>query len=165
LPALRVLVAGYGTPEEVARLTALVGTLGLDGTVLLLGSRGDIPDILAALDVAVSSSTWEGSSLSVLEYMDAGKPVVATRVGGTPGLIADGVNGILVEPRHPEALAAALLELLADPERAARMGRENRRRRRREFDLETVLARVQDLYEQLYARSRRRQNPSRAAAS
>jgi glycosyltransferase involved in cell wall biosynthesis len=97
--------------------------------------------------------------------MDAGKPVVATRVGGTPGLIADGVNGILVEPRHPEALAAALLELLADPERAARMGRENRRRRRREFDLETVLARVQDLYEQLYARSRRRQNPSRAAAS
>jgi glycosyltransferase involved in cell wall biosynthesis len=165
LPALRVLVAGYGTPEEVARLTALVGTLGLDGTVLLLGSRGDIPDILAALDVAVSSSTWEGSSLSVLEYMDAGKPVVATRVGGTPELIADGVNGILVEPRHPEALAAALLELLADPERAARMGRENRRRRRREFDLETVLARVQDLYEQLYARSRRRQNPSRAAAS
>ncbi|MCW3049879.1 MAG: hypothetical protein JWO74_4163 [Solirubrobacterales bacterium] len=164
-PALRVLIVGYGPPEEVARLTGLAGELGLDGTVRLLGSRSDIPDILAALDVAVSSSTWEGSSLSVLEYMDAGKPVVATRVGGTPGLIADGVNGILVEPRDPEALASALLELLADPELAARMGRENRRRRRREFDLETMLARVQDLYEHLYAGSRRRQNPSRAAAS
>ena len=72
--------------------------------------------------MAVSSSDFEGSPLSVMEYMEAGKPVVATRVGGVPDLIDDGVHGLLVEPQDPAAFAAAVRELLRDPERARELG-------------------------------------------
>ena len=71
---------------------------------MFLGVRTDVPDVLAALDVAVSSSDFEGSPLSVMEYMEAARPVVATRVGGVPDLIDDGVHGLLVEPQDPAAL-------------------------------------------------------------
>ena len=75
--------------------------------VTLLGGRGDIPDFLRALDVAVCSSDWEGSPLSVMEYMEAELPVVATRVGGIPDMIESGVEGVLVDPGDPEAIAGA----------------------------------------------------------
>ena len=77
--------------------------------------RTDVPDVLDALDVAVSSSDFEGSPLSVMEYMEAARPVVATRVGGVPDLIDDGVHGLLVEPQDPAAFAAAVAQLLRDP--------------------------------------------------
>ena len=90
---------------------------------MFLGVRTDVPDVLAALDVAVSSSDFEGSPLSVMEYMEAARPVVATRVGGVPDLIDDGVHGLLVEPQDPAGFAAAVAQLLRDPERArARWG-------------------------------------------
>ena len=73
---------------------------------MLLGRRLDVPDLLAALDVAVCSSDYEGSPLSVMEYMEAGLPIVATRVGGVPDLIDDGVHGLLVEPGDPHSSLA-----------------------------------------------------------
>lgn len=151
-PALQVLVVGDG-PEH-ARLVALADTLRITPVVRWLGQRDDVPDILAALDVAVSSSNWEGSPLSVLEYMGAGLPTVATAVGGVPDLIVDGVHGRLVPPGEPIALAAAIAELLRAPQLAREMGRQARERQRDEFDLESLVRRLERLYEDLLAARR-----------
>jgi glycosyltransferase involved in cell wall biosynthesis len=147
-PDLRLLIAGDGPDRD--RVEALVDQLGLDETVTLLGGRPDIPDFLRALDVAVCSSDWEGSPLSVMEYMEAELAVVATRVGGIPDMIESGVEGMLVEPGDPEAIAGAVAGLLSDPAAAAEMGRRGRRRRRAEFDLDVTARAIGDLYEELY---------------
>jgi glycosyltransferase involved in cell wall biosynthesis len=80
-------------------LLDLMRELSLDDTLMFTGLRRDVPDALAAMDVAVLSSDHEGSPLSVMEYMEAARPVVATNVGGIPDLVVDGVTGILVPPR------------------------------------------------------------------
>jgi glycosyltransferase involved in cell wall biosynthesis len=152
-PDLRVLIAGDGA--ERARLEEQIRADRLEETVLLLGTRTDVPDVLAAVDVAVCCSNFEGTPLSVMEYMGAGKPVVATRVGGLPELIEDGVHGLLFEIRDVTGLAGALRELLRDPDRRARMGESGRERQRREFDLDAAVRRVEEFYELLYLRTGR----------
>jgi glycosyltransferase involved in cell wall biosynthesis len=124
--------------------------------VLFLGIRRDVPAVLAAVDVAVLSSDYEGSPLSVMEYMAAAKPVVSTRVGGVPELVKEDVHGLLVEPRDPEALAEAVTRLLRDPALAKRLGAEGRQRQQREFSLEAMVRRIEDLYEELWLASGRR---------
>jgi glycosyltransferase involved in cell wall biosynthesis len=91
-----------------------------------------------------------------MEYMAAGKPVVSTRVGGLPELIEEGRQGLLVEPRSPEALAEAVGRLLRDPEEARRMGVAGRERQQREFSLDAMVRRVEQLYEELWLASPRR---------
>jgi glycosyltransferase involved in cell wall biosynthesis len=147
-PDLRVLIAGEGA--ERGRLEEQIRAEGLEQTVLLLGTRTDVPDLLVAVDIAVCCSDFEGTPLSVMEYMGAGKPVVASRVGGLPELIEDGVHGLLYEVRDVEGLARAIAELLRDPKRRARMGDNGRRRQLQEFDLDGAVRRVEELYELLY---------------
>lgn len=144
IPGVRVLVAGEG-PER-PRLEALIGDLGLQDTMTLLGQRSDVADVLGALDVAVCCSDWEGSPLALMEYMETERPIVATRVGGIPDIIDDGVHGLLVAPRDPQALASAIGELLADPARGAQMGARARERRQREFTMAAMVKRFEDLY-------------------
>ena len=152
-PALKVLIAGEGDTREA--LEELVRELGIGDNVMFLGVRTDVPDVLAALDVAVSTSDFEGSPLSVMEYMEAARPVVATRVGGVPDLIDDGVHGLLVERQDPAAFAAAVAQLLRDPPRAAEMGRQGQERRRAEFDIDVMVKRLEELYVQLSAQAAR----------
>jgi len=152
-PGLRVLIVGEGADRPAYE--ALIERLGVQDTVKLLGLRSDVPDLLAASDVAVLSTNSEGSPLSVMEYMDAGLPVVATRVGGIPDLIDDGVQGYLVEPQDPTGLGNAIARVLDDPREARRMGERGRERRRREFDIDVMVANLQDLYLELYAKTRR----------
>jgi glycosyltransferase involved in cell wall biosynthesis len=155
-PDVRVLIAGDG-PQEGA-LRAHVAAKGLQQTVTLLGPRRDVPAVLAAADVAVCCSDFEGTPLSVMEYMAAAKPVVATRVGGLPDLVEDSVQGLLVPPRDAAGLAAALADLLGDPERRTRMGAAARERQLREFSLAATLRSLEDLYEELFrATARARQ--------
>jgi len=149
VPALRVVVAGAGPDRE--RLEGLATELGASESLTLLGHRSDVPDLLAAFDVAVSSSWFEGSPLAVMEYMDAGLPTVATRVGGVPDLIDDGVHGLLVEAGDVDGLAAAIVELVTDRARAAEMGARARERRRAEFDLNGTVRRLEELYDRLAA--------------
>jgi glycosyltransferase involved in cell wall biosynthesis len=148
-PRLQVLLVGDG-PER-PRVTALARKLGIAAAVRVLGMRSDVPDILAALDVGVLSSAWEGTPLAVIEYMGAGLPIAATAVGGVPDLIVDGVHGKLVPPDEPTALADAISQLLGAPELAAEMGRRARERQRREFTLEALVGRLQSLYSELLA--------------
>lgn len=113
-PPPLVLAAGDG--PEYGRLAGLIDAHGLP--VKLLGRRSDVPDLLAAADVFVVTSRWEGSPLVVQEAMAAGVPVVSTAVGGVPELAGDGA--VLVDPGDPEAVARAVSALLDDPaERAA----------------------------------------------
>jgi glycosyltransferase involved in cell wall biosynthesis len=148
-PDLHVLIAGEG-PEK-PRLEALVRELGLVDVIVMLGRRLDVPDLLAELDVSVCASHFEGSPLAVMEYMEAGLPIVATRVGGVPDLIEDGVHGLLVEPDDPAGLAAAIHDLLSDRARAFALGAHARERRRREFDLDVMVGNIEALYEELLA--------------
>ncbi len=162
-PGLRLLIAGGraggedgGPDPDREALEALARSLGVGEEVVMLGHRSDVPNVLAALDVAVLSSDYEGSPLSVMEYMEAAKPVVATRVGGLPDLVDDGVTGRLVDPQDPEGFAAAVADLLADPARAVEMGLAGRERRRAEFSIEGTTRRVEQLYEELVSRRERR---------
>jgi glycosyltransferase involved in cell wall biosynthesis/peptidoglycan/xylan/chitin deacetylase (PgdA/CDA1 family) len=146
---LTVLIAGGG-PER-ARLERRIAARGLERDVHLLGPRDDVPDVLAALDVAINCSDSEACPLSVLEYMAAGLPTLATDVGGTPELLEDGEHGILVPPATPSALAQAIVALHDDPERRRRMGAAAQARRRAAFDLDLMVRRVEGLYEQRIA--------------
>ncbi len=149
-PDLVVLVAGegYGRPE----VEAVIERLGVGRSVRLLGAREDIPDFLAALDVAVCPSDFEGGPLSVMEYMEAGLPVVATDVGGLPELVTAGETGFLVPPRDPPALAAATADLLADPALRRRFGELGRERRRERWDLDGWARQLEDLYTEILVR-------------
>ena len=148
VPGVRVLVVGDGPDRE--RIAQLVRELGVGDVVSLLGLRRDVPDLLGAFDVCVCSSDFEGTPLAIMEYMAAGRPVVSTRVGGVPDLVADGVNGFLVPPRDPSALAEAVGGLLAERGLRDRMGEEGRRRQRRDFDLDATVRKLEDLYETLF---------------
>lgn len=159
LPRLRVVLAGMGPDRE--RLEAVVREEGLEDRVLFVGMRTDVPDVLAALDVAVLCSEFEGIPLALLEYMDAARPIVATRVGGIPELITDGTHGLLVESGDVQALAGAVKQLLTDPGTAARLGAHARERRRAEFSLEGTVERLEGLYEHLHAERRRGRAGSR----
>jgi glycosyltransferase involved in cell wall biosynthesis len=154
-PGLKVLIAGEG--DRRFALEDLAAELGIGDSVMFLGVRTDVPDVLAALDVAVSSSDFEGSPLSVMEFMEAARPIVATRVGGVPDLIEDGVHGLLVEPQDPGAFAAAVARMLRDRDAARAMGERARERRRTEFDIDVMVRRLEQLYTELRgARSPRR---------
>jgi glycosyltransferase involved in cell wall biosynthesis len=148
----RALIAGEG-PER-ARLERLARERGVADALLLPGARDDIADILDAAQVAVCCSRFEGGPLSVMEYFQAGLPVVASRVGGLPELVADGVSGVLVPAADPEALAAAASGLLADPERRRRFGAAGAELVRRDYSIDVWLRRLRTLYGELLDRGR-----------
>ncbi|MBN2217162.1 MAG: glycosyltransferase [Pirellulales bacterium] len=130
VPAARFLIVGDG-PER-KRLEVLATDLGLVQSVRFLGTRDDVPELLALFDVMLLTSDMEANPVSILEAMAAEKPVVAPAVGSVGETVVDGKTGRLFPPGDVEAAAAAVIELLADRERAAAMGRAGR---------ETVLAR------------------------
>jgi len=164
-PDVRVIIVGDG-PERAA-LERLVDELGLQGTVEFLGARRheELPGILAGLDVAVLSSRYEGMPLSLIEWMAAGKAIVATRVGGVPALVEHGIHGLLVEPDDASALAQAVVSLLSDAPRRLELGSNAAARQRAAFDLDHMVRSLESLYESLYwSSSRGRQEATRAAA-
>jgi glycosyltransferase involved in cell wall biosynthesis len=127
------LIVGDGPDREL--VAAEVRRLGLQDAVVLAGTRGDVPELLARADVFVLSSRSEGAPVSILEAMAAGLPVVATRVGGVEELVADGETGLLVPSGDPAAMSAALARLTADPALRRRLGAAARERARRHFDV------------------------------
>ncbi len=116
-PAARLVVAGAGS--RGGRLEEEARRLGVLDRCLLLGHRADAEDVLRGFDVFVQASDSEGSPYSLLEAMASGTPVVATAVGGTPTLVRDGLDGLLVGPGDAGALARAIEETLRSPDAAA----------------------------------------------
>ena len=144
LPRARLVVVGDG-PERAA-LASLVEDLGLGDAVSLPGFRTDVRDFLAEADVFVLSSRHEGISMALLEAMQAGLPIVATRVGGVPETVIDGDTGLLVAPEDGDALAAAMLRLARLPDLRAAMGRSGRALQAREFSLQGMTERYLQIY-------------------
>ena len=154
-PQARLLLCGDGQ-RDAAR--ALAASLGLQASVDLPGWV-DAAERAALLDTAtifVLPSHAEGLPMSLLEAMAHGVPVVATKVGGIPEAVRDGVEGVLVAPGDIQALAAAVLGLLADPEACTRMGAAGCERVRSEFSSARMIATLEDLYEKLAAGEARR---------
>lgn len=145
-PETSFVFAGRGQLES--DLKQQVNRLGLDKRVHFLGLRQDIPRILALLDVFVLPSLSEGLSMAILEAMMAGKPVVATRVGGNPEIVLDRETGFLVPPKDSHALAESLIALLKDRHLAIQLGEKGKRRAEHQFSLQTMVNAYESLYEE-----------------
>jgi len=128
---------------------ALVGALGLNGAVTLLGQRQDVPNLLARAQCTLLTSDYEGLPLTVLESMAAGVPVVATNVGGIPEVVVDGRTGLLVPPGDPHAAAGAIDRLLADQALARRLGDAGRELVRSRHSRERMVAETCAVYDAL----------------
>jgi glycosyltransferase involved in cell wall biosynthesis len=151
-PRATLVVVGDGPLRR--SLERRAHDLGLNGAARFLGSVPQAWRLLPRFDIFVLPSRWEGMSNGLLEAMAAGRPIVATAVGGNPELITDGETGLLVPPQDPEALAAAMLRLIRDPALARRLGQAARRRVETDFTLEAMVRRLETLYDDLLARKR-----------
>jgi glycosyltransferase involved in cell wall biosynthesis len=161
-PHARFLIAGETAPGETAYLEALkrlAAEYGVADRVIFAGFRADIPGLLAGADVSVMPSLNEALSNVLLESMAAGAPTVATRVGGTPEALADGVSGLLVAPGDAPALAGAIARLLDDRPLAARLGQAARRVIEERFSVDRMVRSTEQLYMELLARKQRRALP------
>lgn len=148
---LRLVIAGDGPARD--SLLAQRSALGLDETVWMPGARGDIPQLMRAMDVFVLPSLNEGISNTILEAMASGRPVVAARVGGNPELVLDELTGSLYEAGGPESdaagIATALQAYVANPDLCRRHGAGGRERALEEFSLDAMVQRYLNLYDEL----------------
>jgi len=145
VPEAMFVIAGEG--ELRPETERLAGELGLDESCLFIGRCASVPDLLAASDVCVLSSQAEGFSNSILEYMAAGRAVVATNVGGASEAIVEGETGHLVDAGDDRAMAERLIALLRDPEKRRAMGINGRRRIEQHFSTANRLKRTTELYQ------------------
>ena len=129
-------------------LEKMARRLGIAGRTNFMGRRYDVPELLAASNLSVLPSHEEGFSNAILESMAAGLPVVATRVGGNPEAVVDGVTGWLVPPSSPEKLAVKMIDLLRDPEKSERWGERGRERVKERFSIRKMVAEHLRLYRQ-----------------
>lgn len=154
LPAARLVLVGDGSLR--ASLEAQARALGIAEAVTFAGLHADTAPVYRGFDVFVLCSNLEGTSISALEAMASGTPVVATAVGGTPALLGGGELGVLVPPRDPAALAGALSALLRDPARRASLGAAARARVEAAFSTDAMV----DGYEMLYYGGRSAARPA-----
>jgi len=130
---------------------------GIGDNILWLGSRRDVPQILAASDIGLLVSHQEGFSNAVLEGMAAGLPMVVTDVGGNAEAVADGDTGYVVPARDPQALAAAIRRVARDPQRRL-MGERGRERIHQHFSLDACVDAYERLYEEAMAKRSNKKN-------
>lgn len=152
-PQARLALIGDGAQR--AELEALAAELRLGEQVRFLGWRTDVAQALAAADGFVLVSHWEGNPLSVMEAMAAGRPVIATRVGGVPELIEDHVSGFLISPQDQAALVQKLRHLIEHPDERERVGRAALACARARFDAPIMGRDYGTLYESLLWQKRR----------
>lgn len=143
---VRLLIAGDGSQR--AMLQSQVQERGLADHVKLLGRRNDVPQLLAAADIFVSSSLWEGLPVAMLEAMAAGLPIVGTCVGDVPEVVHED-QGILVEPKRPHALAQGLRTLIDNPQLRMQLGERNREVASQKFAADVWADQLLQIYDEL----------------
>jgi glycosyltransferase involved in cell wall biosynthesis len=153
-PTARLVLIGDGAERD--SLEALVRTLCLRDSVTFLGDRHDASELIDQVDVFALSSAYEGTPLALIEAMWKGRAIVATRVGGVPDMIVDGVSGLLVAPGSPPALADAIGRLLADASLRAELGTRAREHAVATYAFERCVEAWENLYCELYERSSER---------
>lgn len=144
-----LLLAGDGPDKE--KLEELIRSLDLGSRVRLLGFRNDIPKFLAGIDIFVSPSLWEGLSISLMEAMAAAKPIVTTTILPNAELIEHQVTGLLVPPRAPDQIAAAIARFVREPELAQACGAAARQRVLAQYSIERMFQETLQLYVDLLA--------------
>lgn len=149
-PETTFMVVGDG--PMAGEIRAQAERAGLDGRILFPGLRRDAPRLMAAFDVFMLSSVYEGLPVAVLEAMALGRPVVATRVGGLPSVIEDGLHGLLVDAGDPAALAGRVVELLRSPDRRRQLGEAAAQRIEAEFSIQQMVRATESLYTDVLAR-------------
>jgi glycosyltransferase involved in cell wall biosynthesis len=170
-PRARALIVGEAAPHDaglVDRLRADARAAGVGERIVFCGFRADVPELLAEASVVVQPSENEGLSNALIESMASGRPVVATRVGGTPEAIDDGATGVLVPPADPAALAPAVSRVLEQPDWAAALGANAQRHACATYSVSRMVRDTERLYVDLLRRSRRpgrtaSESPERAA--
>lgn len=150
-PVCHVLIVGEGLAK--GKLRTLSEDLGIDARVHFTGQRLDVPRLISRMDIFVLPSLYEGFGIAILEAMAAGKPVVATTVGGIPEFVVSGESGLLVEPGNVVSLAQAIKQLLDQPEYAKSMGKAGQEQAKKGYSIERVVKRHEDLYELCLAES------------
>jgi glycosyltransferase involved in cell wall biosynthesis len=152
-PDARFLLIGEG--PESQRLTALAHELGLWDAVHFAGARDDVRPYLAAMDVFLMSSEFEGLPIALLEAMAMERACVVTAVGGIPELVRNCSNGLVLPPADPAKLAEAALSLVDAPVVRTAYGREARRTVVDDFSLQRMTRRLEQLYCELVEKSHR----------
>lgn len=148
-PRMRLVMAGEGPLREL--VLQLLAEAGVAELAWLPGERGDVAGWMRALDCFVLPSLAEGVSNTILEAMACGLPVIATAVGGNVELVEEGRSGFLVPPSDPQSMAARIIELADDGERARRLGAAGRRAIEQRFAMPVMVAGYQGLYDELLA--------------
>ncbi|MCB8985998.1 MAG: glycosyltransferase family 4 protein [Ardenticatenaceae bacterium] len=154
-PETVFLLIGQGDPEYMEKLKQLVVDLELGEKVLFLGHRDDIPQILAAADIATMPSYYEAFGLVALESMAMAKPVIATKAGGVPEFLVDGEMGILIPPSDADALAEAIIRLLNDPDKANQMGRRGRKHVEQYYSFPQYQRRFRQLFQKSISKGKK----------
>ncbi len=131
----------------IRELKGLAEELGISDRVIFTGLRTDMPDVMASLDVLVSASWSDAFGRVLIEAMAAGKPVVAAAAGGAPEVVQDGITGVLVPPRDPQAIARAVLHMLQDSQLRQKMGSAGQKRAQECFSLDRNVKETQAVYE------------------
>ena len=146
-PTAHLALAGEG--EQSPTLQSLASELGIYENVTFLGIRNDLPDILSACDSVLIPSRNEGLPRVAIEAMAAGKPIIATKVGGTPEAIIDGVTGILVRPNDIDQMGNAISHLIGNVKLQKRLGAAGRKRAIQHYSVEKYISRLDSLYGRL----------------
>jgi glycosyltransferase involved in cell wall biosynthesis len=141
-----VIVGGEKMNGDISRLEELATGLGIRKRVIFTGFRQNVFDIMHTFDLFVLSSLYEGLPMALLEAMSMGKPAVAPQVGGIPEVINDGLNGFLVQPKNPEALAERILQLLQDHVLYNKMSQNAAQVVRERFSIQEMVRRVEQVY-------------------
>jgi glycosyltransferase involved in cell wall biosynthesis len=154
---VKLIIVGDG--PAACDLRDLVRALRLESEVTLLGARSDIPVLLRSIDVFMLTSLNEGISNTILEAMSSGLPVIASRVGGNPELVVNGVTGLTYPVDSPAALERAMLHYIDDPGARTTHGDAARAIVVRDFSLDAMMARYADLYREMMASTGQRAAP------
>lgn len=147
-PDTTLVIVGKG--ELRFNLEHLVDDLTLGNKIIFTGIREDIPELMNLFDIFVLPSLWEGQPITIIEAMAAGKPVVATDVGGNRELLMHGEFGLLVPPKGPEALARAMERLFADPHLAEKLGERARAHATVELSSSSMTKRYENVFSSLF---------------
>lgn len=147
-PRIQLILVGDGPLKR--DLEGLATDLGIRDNVVFAGWKKEVGSYIASMDVFCLSSLWEALGIVLLEAMAAGKPIVATRVGGVPEVVEEGEGGILVPPGRPEELASGIRLLLSSPERRKRMGHYNKEKVKKEFNVEDMIRKYEAMYERIF---------------
>ena len=152
------IVGGYKEERDTYKnLMAKIDELGIGKSIFITGFRDDIPELMAGMDITVNASyDGEGLTGTIRESFAMKKPVIATRIAGNPELVEEGVTGILVKPKSPDALSEAMISLLGDRERLALMGENAYRTVLERFSLQSRINNIENLYYELLSCKRKK---------